>query len=277
MDKVKPQTVFDLEYFFELTPDLLCIAGYDGYFKKVNPAVSKTLGYTEDELFEFPIDSFVYPADREMTTEKRVRLSKEEPLVNFENRYLTKDGAIIWLSWTSVPIKRDKLIFAIAKNITYKKQLEEYDRISGILEMINDDQKKRFGKELAIVPPKALITTPFYNERRYQEPSQSDQVWLNNFEMIVRKYTGRLHLNLNLISDELAISERQLYRRVNHILGITPNKLVRVIRLQLAWEAIASGKHRTIKEISNIAGYSSRAHFSKLFKDIYGINASELL
>jgi len=94
---------------------------------------------------------------------------------------------------------------------------------------------------------------------------------------VVRNHVGKKDLNLTLISGELALSQRQLFRRVDQMLGITPNKLVRVIRLQLAWEAIASGKYRTIKEVSAIAGYVSRSHFSKLFREVYGINVSELL
>jgi hypothetical protein len=46
-------------------------------------------------------------------------------LFNFENRYVTKNGAIVWLLWTSLPIDSDKVVYAIAKNITYKKELEE--------------------------------------------------------------------------------------------------------------------------------------------------------
>ena len=62
---------FDLESLFELSPDLLCIAGYDGYFKKVNSSVQKTLGYSYDELFSNPINHFVHPADTKKTTEMR--------------------------------------------------------------------------------------------------------------------------------------------------------------------------------------------------------------
>lgn len=270
--------VFDLEYFFELSPDLLCVAGYDGYFKKINAAVSKTLGHTSRELFGSPISSFVHPDDQAITTQKQAILTNGESLLNFENRYIAKDGSVIWLSWTSVPIKRDKLVFAIAKNITYRKQVEEYDRISGILGIINDDHKKRFKKGLKIIPTKTIARLPINaNENRNEEPSQSNQLWLNSFEIVVRKYTGKSELNLSLISSELAVSDRQLYRRVDQILGITPNKLVRIIRLQLAWEAIASGKYRTITEISNIAGYNSRAHFSKLFREVYGIDVLDLL
>lgn len=276
-DTQSSPVVFDLEYFFELSPDLLCIAGYDGYFKKINPAVSKTLGYTTEELFAAPINTFVHPDDQNITAQKRKHLIKGESLLNFENRYIAKNGAIIWLSWTSVLIKRDKLIFAIGKNITYKKQLEEYGRISAVLGVIKDDQKGKTKKDQRPVLPKSKIAGKSDSEDRSVEISQPDQLWLNDFEMIVRKYADKQDVSLGLISNELAMSERQLFRRVDQILGITPNKLVRIVRLQLAWEGIASGKYRTISEISNIAGYRSRAHFSKLFKEVYGISVSELL
>ena len=275
--KTKKQAAnFDLEYFFELSPDLLCIAGFDGYFKKINPSVSITLGYTNEELFASPINSFIHPDDHAITALKRMELYKGQPILNFENRYITKSGEIVLLSWTSMPIKRDELVFAIAKNVTFKKHLDEFDRISAILEMINNDHKLRF-KTDERAPE---IPTSFQSinlEKRNEELSKSDQYWLNNFEMVVRKFTGKIDLNLEFISDQLAISERQLYRKVEGILGITPNKLVRIVRLQLAWEAIASGKYQTITEIANISGYNSRAHFSRIFKEVYGIDVAELL
>ncbi|WP_246474819.1 PAS domain-containing protein [Pedobacter roseus] len=118
MVKLKSQMVFDLEYFFEVVPDLLCIAGFDGYFKKINPAVCKVLGYSEMELFAAPIKDFIHPENRERTAEKCTALLKGRLLLNFENRYLMKEGAIVWLSCTSVPIKKDRLVFAFAKDIT---------------------------------------------------------------------------------------------------------------------------------------------------------------
>lgn len=278
MEKVKSQAVFDLEYFFEISPDLLCIAGFDGYFKKINQAVSTTLGYSVEELFSSTILSFIHPDDREITRQKKTTLIRGHALLNFENRYIAKDGSIVWLCWTSVPIKRDNLIFSIAKNITYRKQLQEYDRISSILGMIHDDHQKRFKKATPGASPANFIPSTVAGSKRIKDdPTSSDQFWLNSFETVVRRNVSKPDLNLNFISDELALSQRQLFRRVDLILGITPNKLVRVIRLQLAWEAIASGKYRTIKEIANIAGYNSRTHFSKLFKEVYGIHVSELL
>lgn len=116
---------YKFEHFFELSADLCCIAGFDGYFKRINPSVSKLLGYTNEELFSRPINDFVYHEDKEITNKVRQELTRNNPLLNFENRYVTKTGEIVWLSWTSMPVYDDQLIFAIAKNITHKKKLEE--------------------------------------------------------------------------------------------------------------------------------------------------------
>lgn len=118
-------TDFNFERFFELSADLFCIAGYDGYFKKVNSAVSKVLEYTNEELFARPINEFVHPEDQGITSLNRDNLTRDIPLLNFENRYVTKSGKIVWLAWTSMPVDSERLVFAIAKNITHKKKQEE--------------------------------------------------------------------------------------------------------------------------------------------------------
>ncbi|WP_209329306.1 PAS domain-containing sensor histidine kinase [Lunatimonas salinarum] len=120
-------TEFDLNIFFQQSPDLLCIAGYDGYFKKLNPSWIKLMGYSEQELLESPIDSFVFHDDSASTLMGRDHVRYGKPLLNFENRYLTKSGKVLWLSWTSFPIPERKLIYAIAKDISAKKQ-QEVDR-----------------------------------------------------------------------------------------------------------------------------------------------------
>ncbi|WP_264523604.1 PAS domain-containing sensor histidine kinase [Flavobacterium sp. N502536] len=113
------------EDFFDSSPDLLCIASFDGYFKRINPAVSKLLGYTEEELLSLPINDFVFEADKMRTANARKDLTLDIGLYNFENRYVTKTGTIVWLLWSSVPIAKDRLVYAIAKNITFKKELEQ--------------------------------------------------------------------------------------------------------------------------------------------------------
>ncbi len=113
------------ENFFELSPDLLCITGFDGYFKRINPAVSQLLGYSDEELFSKPIIEFVHPADIKQTKMYQNSAKGVDPLLEFENRYLTKSGETIWLQWTSISDKEQQLIYGIAKNITHKKLIDE--------------------------------------------------------------------------------------------------------------------------------------------------------
>ena len=117
--------IYHFDNFFKISADFICIAGFDGYFKRINPAVSKLLGYSDDELYSRPITDFVYTLDLKATIETREEVYKNKPLLNFENRYLTKSGEIVWLSWTSMPVEKERLVYAIAKNITDKKRNEE--------------------------------------------------------------------------------------------------------------------------------------------------------
>jgi PAS domain S-box-containing protein len=128
------------ELFFELTSDLVCVARFDGYFKKVNPAVKDILGYSYEELYTKPISDFIYQEDKGKTASERKRLLEDTPLTNFENRYVTKSGEIVWLSWTSHSIKKANIIFAIAKNITQKKELEadRNDLLANLTEINKD-------------------------------------------------------------------------------------------------------------------------------------------
>ncbi|WP_165917336.1 PAS domain S-box protein [Flaviaesturariibacter aridisoli] len=116
---------FDISSFFELTPDLVCIAGKDGYFKKINGAVRSKLEYSEEELLQSPIASFIHPDDQGLTHEKRQKLLEGEALINFQNRYRSKSGKVIWLHWTSVYFPEQEVVFAIAKDVTEKKLIEQ--------------------------------------------------------------------------------------------------------------------------------------------------------
>jgi PAS domain S-box-containing protein len=110
--------------FFEMTPDLVCIAGKDGFLKKVNRAVIDKLGYTEEELYAVPINTFVHPEDKDLTSNERAALHNGKVLTNFENRYVTKEGKNIWLEWTSIYFPDEELVFAIAKDVTKRKEIE---------------------------------------------------------------------------------------------------------------------------------------------------------
>ncbi|HVS95719.1 MAG TPA: PAS domain S-box protein, partial [Puia sp.] len=147
---------FKLSTFFEMTPDLVCVAGRDGYFKKVNAAVIKRFGYTENELMSKPIAFFMHPEDREQTLHRRSELLDGKVLVNFQNRYMTKKGEVIWLHWTSIYLEDSEVVFAIAKDITERKQIEldieeKYKKFKGLANHFKttmEEDRKFLAKEL---------------------------------------------------------------------------------------------------------------------------------
>src|SRR5690606_3845869 len=100
-------------------------AGFDGYFKRVNPAWERILGYTEAELLGRPYVEFVHPDDREATHGQAARLNEGRDVVYFENRYLHKDGTHRWLLWASTPFPELQVIYAAARDITERKANEE--------------------------------------------------------------------------------------------------------------------------------------------------------
>jgi two-component system, sensor histidine kinase and response regulator len=116
----------ELDRFFMLSLDMLAVAGFDGYFKRVNPAWQRVLGYTEEELLSRPYMEFVHPDDRAATTVEARKLSETgQELLYFENRYFHKDGTLRWLMWTSTPFPEQQVIYGAARDITERKAAEQ--------------------------------------------------------------------------------------------------------------------------------------------------------
>jgi PAS domain S-box-containing protein len=108
-----------LQNLFELSPDLMCLAAHDGYFRWVNPAFERTLGYTAEECVSRPMLDFVHPEDLERTRAALEVLAAGEELRQFENRCVCRDGSVRWLQWNCRPEpNRSGLIAAAARDIT---------------------------------------------------------------------------------------------------------------------------------------------------------------
>ncbi len=108
--------------FFTLSLDLLCIADFKGKFKRLNPAWATTLGYTVEELQEQSFIDFVHPDDWEKTLAETAKIASGAETMTFENRYRCKDGSYKWLSWKSRPLAEEKIMYAVARDITESKQ-----------------------------------------------------------------------------------------------------------------------------------------------------------
>jgi PAS domain S-box-containing protein len=114
----------EVDRLFTLTPDLIVVAGFDGYFKRVNPAFEAHLGYTQLEALTRPYVDFVHPDDRERTQSESSRLREGGTTVSFENRYVSKDGSYRWVEWTATPVRAQRLIYAVGRDVTERRQAE---------------------------------------------------------------------------------------------------------------------------------------------------------
>lgn len=122
IEKVK--ALEDKERLINLSIDLISIAGSDGYFKYVNPAFTEVLGYSKEELLSRPFISFVHPDDILATDKEVDNLNSGNNTINFINRYFTKDGNVVWLSWIARPIVEDGLYYCICRDISYEREIQ---------------------------------------------------------------------------------------------------------------------------------------------------------
>ena len=120
-----PRTAEELRQFFKVTPSMLCVAGFDGYFKRINPAFQETLGFRERELLAEPFINFVHPSDRQATLDEVEKLQAGQTTISFENRYRTQEGNYRWLLWTAKPDLEKKVIYAAAQDISERKETEQ--------------------------------------------------------------------------------------------------------------------------------------------------------
>jgi PAS domain S-box-containing protein len=110
--------------FFNVALDILCIAGHDGYFKRVNPAFAATLGYSMEEILERPFLELVHPEDQEQTIAAVETLGSGTKLTCFENRYFHRDGHYVRLEWNAAPHPESGLIYAAARDVTESREHE---------------------------------------------------------------------------------------------------------------------------------------------------------
>ena len=109
---------------FNFSIDMFCIAGFDGYFKVLNPSWSKTLGWTTEEMLSKPWNDFVHPDDLDDTNNIKSVIINEKEIYQFENRYLCKNGTYKWLLWNSYPFKEENIMFGVAHDISDRKAVE---------------------------------------------------------------------------------------------------------------------------------------------------------
>jgi rsbT co-antagonist protein RsbR len=114
-------------HFFEVSSDLFCIAGTDGFLKLLSPRWEQTIGFSKEELMSRPFIEFVHPDDAPRTQATIAATLAGGGPQFFENRCLCKDGSSRWLRWNGVFVERENAFFATVRDVTEEKQRIDKD------------------------------------------------------------------------------------------------------------------------------------------------------
>lgn len=132
-------SITNFEYFVNESPDLVCIADSNAYFKVVNDAFVKVLGYSRKELLSRSFVEFIHLDDLDKTFAEVKLLTKNNSTVDFENRYIKKNGDLIFLEWRANLNTSNNLIYAIARDITEYRKTQE--KLISSEKSLNEAQK----------------------------------------------------------------------------------------------------------------------------------------
>ena len=150
-NSIKSQLVHFLYSREDVLSDMVCLAGIDGYFKHVNKAFEHILGYTNEELLAQPFLEFIHPDDRKATQDQIKQLMEGGVMVQFNNRYHCKDGSYKWLEWNASALVDEGLVYASARDVTQRKNLEYENRILSAFPEMSPNPVMRINAQLEVV------------------------------------------------------------------------------------------------------------------------------
>ncbi|MFP4300159.1 MAG: PAS domain S-box protein [Spirulinaceae cyanobacterium] len=218
----------ELDRFFSVALDLLCIADTKGYFHRLNYQWEKNLGYSLSELENSNFLDYVHPDDLEPTLATISQLKENQQVINFVNRYRCHDGSYVWLEWHSISV--GDLIYAAARDVSDRVAVEsELKAAKDQLELVLKASSEGFWDW-------DLVTNDIYFSPRWKEMlGYRDEELENSFEMWESLILKEDRIKaLKLIEDykQNRIDEFNITQRFRHKNGSTVYVLSRAIHLK---------------------------------------------
>ncbi len=183
----------ELSLFFNNTLDMLCVAGFDGYFKRISPTWTTVLGYSEEILLSKPFVEFVHKDDIEATIETTKALDEGRSVVSFRNRYLTANGEYKWLEWNSFGFPEKNIIIAAARDVTNNIEYEnELKRAKEEAEISRDQlaKEKDIKQRTMEIIPLAVAIVDNHGEIIYANEESEKVLGIKSIETESRKYNA---------------------------------------------------------------------------------------
>jgi PAS domain S-box-containing protein len=208
----------ELEKYFTLSIELLCIAGADGYFKRLNPAWEKVVGFSTEELLAKPFLEFVHPDDRQATIQENERLGAGNDTISFENRYLCKDGSYKWLMWSATPSDEHQTVYAVARDITDLKHTQ-----AALVAVKEEAERSNKFKDQFLSTMSHELRTPL-------------NAVLGFSDLLVEERYGPLNDRQRRYVTHIHTGGKHLLQLINDILDLSK---IEAGRLQLALESVA--------------------------------------
>ncbi|MFH1427995.1 MAG: PAS domain S-box protein [Patescibacteria group bacterium] len=187
----------ELDRIFNISIDMISIAGLDGYFKSLNPAFKKVLGYNNDELLKKPFINFVHPADQQNTILQMKKLKTGKKVINFLNRYRTKNGDYRWFSWNAIPLKEQNAIYSVTRDVTERIIMEETlkqseERYRKLVDNAEDGVIIINREGNIILANKAAFRISGYNKNELINMHFSKFVHPEDYHLINYRFKGRI-------------------------------------------------------------------------------------
>jgi PAS domain S-box-containing protein len=159
----------ELVGLFDLSHDAFCIAGFDGYLKRANPAFARSLGYTLDELLARPFMANVYPDDLESVEAVLADLAAGNDIVGFECREVCADGSVRWFEWTTSSRPEAGIVYGVARDVTDRRMAnDELSALRRVATLVAEEAEPRDLFALVAAEVARVVNVPRVSVARYE-------------------------------------------------------------------------------------------------------------